>query len=76
VKTLSTTVGLIAGVVLLVPLVLAGGLIALVALPALSLARCVRSSPVARRRETAATVVALGPAAVEQGLEALGQRAV
>ena len=74
-KTLSAAVGLIAGVALLAPLVVAGGLIALVALPALGITRRARSRRAAHGREPAATVLALGPAQVEAGLDALGQRA-
>ncbi len=69
-KTLSA-VGLIAGVALLVPAIVAGGLIALVALPALGITRRMRSRRTAQRQEPAAVVLALGrPAHAEPGLDA------
>ncbi len=74
-KTLSAAVGLIAGIVLLVPLIVAGGLLALVALPALGVARRTRPRRGIDRREPAAAVLALRPAQSEPWLDALGQRA-
>lgn len=74
-KTLSAVVGLTAGVIVLVPLVVAGGLLALIALPVLGIARSMRGRLAARRREPPAGVLALGPAQLEAGLDALGQRA-
>ena len=74
-KAFSAVVGLTAGVMLLVPLVVAGGLLALIALPALGITRSVRGRLAARRREPPVGVLALGPAQLEAGLDALGQRA-
>ncbi len=68
-KTLSAAVGLIVAVALLVPLIVAGGLIALVALPPLSITRRMRAHAVAHPREPGAVVLALGPAQAEPGLD-------
>ncbi len=74
-KTVSATAGWIAGVVVLVPLVVVGGFIAIVAVPTIAVIHRIRRQLATRRQQPAAPILPLEPAPANLTREAVGQRA-
>ncbi len=74
-KTVSATAGWIAGAVALVPLVVVGGLIAIVALPTIAVIDRIRRQLATRRQLPAAPILPLEHAPANLTPDAVGQHA-
>ncbi len=74
-NTLSAVMGRTAGVVLLIPVIVIAGVVAVVALPALALTRRARAWLAARQRDPVAPVLTLEAPPAESALRTVGRRA-